>query len=45
MERQTGLAQESQEDISSHILQNLDSIAFCNFENDRNGKWLSKEGQ
>ena len=28
-----------------HILQNLEQIAFTNFKDDRNGQWLSLEGQ
>lgn len=29
----------------NHILNNLDSLAHCDFSNDRNGQWLSMEGQ
>lgn len=32
-------------DMSSHILQNMDAIAYCDFEADRNGRWLSAEGK
>lgn len=32
-------------EVSSHILLNLESIAFCDFQNDRNGRWLSTESK